>query len=164
MEIISGRRNKNPMHENDIPSLLAMVWNCHLSGIISNIIDPNIQENYQEALQVVHIALLCTQASATLRPSMSEVIMFLTNKDLNIPKASQPPFIDVIHLQSNINFSVASSHSKSNTSVAPNHSHSNSSTSISATLETHNPVFKKASSSTTLVSLNTISTSSFGPR
>jgi hypothetical protein len=46
---------------------------------------------------------------------MSEVIMFLTSKDPNLPEATQPPFIDVIHLQSNINTNVSSSHSNSNT-------------------------------------------------
>ena len=107
---------------------MVQVWNCHLSGTISNIIDPNIQENYQDALHVVHIALLCTQASATLRPSMSKVIMFLTNKDPDLPEATQPPFIDAIHLQSDINTSIASIHSKSNTTVASNYSHSSSST------------------------------------
>jgi serine/threonine protein kinase len=164
LEIISGRRNKTPMDSNDIPSLLTMVWKYHLLGTVSSIIDPNIQENNREVLKVVHIALLCTQASATLRPSMSEVIMFLTSKDPNLQEASEPPFIDVIHLRSNINTSVSSSHSNSKTSISLNHSHSNTRTNISPTLKTHNVVSNIASSLATPMSLNTISTNSFGPR
>jgi serine/threonine protein kinase len=107
LEIISGKMNINPMHANDMPSLLTMIWNHYLSSTVSSIIDPNIEENCQaEVLQVVQVALLCTQASATLRPSMSKVIMFLTSKDSNLPTTTQPPFIDVNHLESNINIDV----------------------------------------------------------
>eukprot|EP00253_Pinus_taeda_P023464 PITA_23464 len=102
LEIISGKKNSTPMHANDMPSLLTMVWNDYLYGTISNIVDPNIEENLmEEVVRVVHIALLCTQASATLRPSMSKLIMFLNSKDINIPAATQPPFIDAIHSASN---------------------------------------------------------------
>jgi len=110
LEIVSGIKNKPPMHTNDIPSLLTMVWNHYLSGTILNIIDPNIHEDYQEGvLQVVHIALLCTQASATLRPSMSKVIMFLTSKEPNLIKPTEPPFVGGIHSESST--SVTSIHS-----------------------------------------------------
>lgn len=110
LEIVSGIKNKPPMHTNDIPPLLTMVWNHYLSGTILNIIDPNIHEDYQEGvLQVVHIALLCTQASATLRPSMSKVIMFLTSKEPNLIKPTEPPFVGGIHSESST--SVTSIHS-----------------------------------------------------
>jgi len=103
LEIISGKKNQAPLHTNDMPSLLTMVWNHYLSGTLLNIIDSKIQEHCQEEiLQVVHVALLCTQASATLRPSMSEVIMFLTSKDPNLPAITQPPFMDVNYSQSSV--------------------------------------------------------------
>jgi hypothetical protein len=105
------------------------VWNDYLLGTISNIIDHNIQENYHEdVLQVIHVALLCTQASATLRPSMSKVIMFLTNKEPNLPKPTQPPFTKGIYSQSNT--SDTSIHLESNTSATSNHSKSNTYTSV----------------------------------
>eukprot|EP00253_Pinus_taeda_P034067 PITA_34067 len=142
LEIISGKRNSTPMQTNDMPSLLTVVWNHCLSATISNIIDPNIEENLmEEVVRVVHIALLCTQASATLRPSMSKVITFLTSKDINIPAATEPPFINVIH-------------SESSTYYTSNHSESNN----------YDPLSKIGSPPTTTISLNTISTSSFGPR
>eukprot|EP00253_Pinus_taeda_P021303 PITA_21303 len=152
LEIVTGRRNKPPIHTNDIPSLLTTVWNCHLSGTVLDIIDPNIQENYQEeVLKIVHISLLCTQASATLRPSMSEVITFLTSKNQHLLEPNPPPFIDVFHLNSN-----------NNTNIAANHSHPSNNTNVSPT--SHNSVSNIASPSSTPMSLNTISMSSFGPR
>eukprot|EP00253_Pinus_taeda_P020009 PITA_20009 len=142
LEIISGKRNSTPMHTNDMPSLLTVVWNHYLSATISNIIDPKIEENLmKEVVRIVHIALLCTQASATLRPSMSKVITLLTSKDINIPAATEPPFINVIH-------------SESSTYDTSNHSESNN----------YDPLSKIGSPPTTTISLNTISTSSFGPR
>jgi serine/threonine protein kinase len=127
LEIISGIKNTSPMHSYDIPSLLTMVWNNYLLGTISKIIDPNIQEKYlEEVLQVVHIALLCTQASATLRPSMSKVITVLTSKEPNLLKPTQPPFIHGID-------------SQSNTSATYNHSQSNTCTSLSPTSQIHQP-------------------------
>lgn len=121
---------------------MMQVWNDYVNDTISNIIDPNIEENLmEEIVRVVHIALLCTQASATLRPSMSKVIMFLTSRDINIPVATQPPFIDAIH-------------SESNTFASSNGPHSNNYGSLS----------NIGPPRTTIMSLNTISTSSFGPR
>lgn len=145
LEIISGKRNKPPMYINDMPSLLTVVWNNYLSGAVPNIIDPNIKRNCkEEVLHVVHVALLCTQGSARLRPPMSKVIMFLTSKDMDLPTTTQPPFVDVDFSESSIYTSVTSA--------------------FASTPETCNPMSNNASSSATPMSLNTISTSSFGPR
>lgn len=145
---------------------MVQVWNYHLSGTIASIIDPNIKENCQgEILQVVHIALLCTQTSAILRPSMSEVVTFLISKDQNLPEPTQPPYIDLTHLQSNINTSVTLNHSKSNINVALNHSNSNTNTRVSPiSLIEGGTLPNVHSSSHNPMSLNTISISSFGPR
>lgn len=42
---------------------------------------------------MLQIGLLCTQASAALRPSMDEIIQLLTDKDCEIPIPKQPPFL-----------------------------------------------------------------------
>lgn len=145
LEIISGKRNKTPMHITDMPSLLTMVWNNYLSGTVPNIIDPNIKRNCkEEVLHVVHVALLCTQGSARLRPPMSKVIMFLTSKEMDLPTTTQPPFVDVEYSQSSAYSSVTSA--------------------FASTPETCNLMSNNVSSSATPMSLNTISTSSFGPR
>lgn len=154
LEIISGRKNVIAMHTNDMPSLLNLVWNHYMSGTISSIIDSNIEENFQdEVLQVVKVALLCTQTSATLRPSMSKVILLLTNKDINLPVITRPPFIDIDHLESN-----------TNANVMLNHSQSNSNKDVAPASEMLYPILNIASSPAIVMSLNTISANSFGPR
>lgn len=145
LEIISGKRNKTPMYINDMPSLLTMVWNNYLSGAVPNIIDPNIERNCkEEVLHVVHVALLCTQGFARLRPPMSKVIMFLTSKEMDLPTTTQPPFVDVEYSQSSAYTSVTSA--------------------FASTPKTFNLMSNNVSTSATPMSLNTISTSSFGPR
>jgi hypothetical protein len=120
---------------------VVQVWNNYLSSTLSNVVDPNIQENYEEeVLQVVHVALLCTQVSARLRPSMSKVIVFLTTKNQHLPTPTQPPFIDVDSSESNTN------------------------TGDVGALEIHNSTSNVALSPATPMSLNTISMSSFGAR
>jgi len=102
LEIISGRKNNTPLHQSDFPGLLTVIWNHHLSGTLSNIIDSSIEKTYHEEVHhVIYVALLCTQASATLRPPMSKVITLLTGGDLNLPPVTQPPFMDFMSSQSN---------------------------------------------------------------
>jgi hypothetical protein len=99
LEIISGRKNRSQFYTSQ--SLLALVWNHYLSHTLSNIIDDNIEKDYNdEVKQVAGIALLCTQASATLRPLMSKVITLLTSNEPCLPPPKQPPFIDANHPQS----------------------------------------------------------------
>eukprot|EP01018_Ginkgo_biloba_P008787 Gb_27932 [translate_table: standard] len=97
LEIVSGKRNNDILSGEGTQSLLDVMWRTYESGMISDAIDPNIKENYrkEEALRVLQVALLCTQASSTLRPTMSEVIQMLANKEFNLPAPTQPPFLEL---------------------------------------------------------------------
>lgn len=57
--------------------------------------DPRLQNDFpaNEVTNVVQIGLLCTQASAVLRPSMDEVVWMLNNQDCEVPMPKQPPFL-----------------------------------------------------------------------
>ena len=56
-------------------------------------VDPVIEDNFQEkASRVLQIGLLCVQASAEMRPSMSTVVQMLTDDTLEISRPTQPPF------------------------------------------------------------------------
>lgn len=75
-----------------------------------NIIDGSIAETYhEEVLRVIYVGLLCTQASATLRPPMSKVITLLTGGESNLPPVTHPPFMDFTSSQSNASASGTSS-------------------------------------------------------
>ncbi|KAF3431229.1 hypothetical protein FNV43_RR25959 [Rhamnella rubrinervis] len=92
IEVVSGKRN-NAFSENS-PSVLKMVWNLYGTGRLHEVIDPVLEGNYQveEASRLLQIGLLCAQASAELRPSMSVVVKMLTG-DPEILQPTQPPFI-----------------------------------------------------------------------
>nr|XP_043616816.1 cysteine-rich receptor-like protein kinase 42 [Erigeron canadensis] len=102
LEIACGKRN-NAFVE-DAGSLLQTVWKLYKEGVVAEAIDPLLNGDFpeQEALEVLQIGLMCTQASAALRPSMEEVVVFLTTKsgDRQIPVPHQPPFLNARALMS----------------------------------------------------------------
>ncbi|KAI3776907.1 hypothetical protein L1987_46697 [Smallanthus sonchifolius] len=96
LEIACGR--KNNAFDEDSGSLLQTVWRLYNEGVVSEAIVPLLKGDFpeHEALKVLKIGLLCTQASAALRPSMAEVVEFLTTNvgDQQIPVPQQPPFLN----------------------------------------------------------------------
>ncbi|KAJ0043192.1 hypothetical protein Pint_18330 [Pistacia integerrima] len=72
------------LYENDL----------HLE-LIDESLDPN-EYTQEEAKKAVEIALMCTQASAASRPTMSEVVVLLRSKGSleNKPIITRPTFID----------------------------------------------------------------------
>lgn len=102
LEIASGKRN-NAFIE-DSGSLLQTVWKLYKEGSVGEAIDPLLKGDFpeQEAFEVLQIGLLCTQASAALRPSMAEVVELLitTSGERQIPVPHQPPFLNARALMS----------------------------------------------------------------
>jgi len=45
-----------------------------------------------QVLRYIHIGLLCTQDQARNRPTMLEVVSFLSNEITHLPKPTQPGF------------------------------------------------------------------------
>ncbi|XP_021772427.1 probable LRR receptor-like serine/threonine-protein kinase RFK1 isoform X2 [Chenopodium quinoa] len=79
LEIISGRSNSYYVPSTDFFCLLD--WACHLrtSGNYVELVDQRLGCNYniEEAETMVNVALLCTSAAASERPTMSEVVKML---------------------------------------------------------------------------------------
>ncbi|XXG84034.1 hypothetical protein AAC387_Pa10g1648 [Persea americana] len=92
IEVISGKRNSAYTAEES--TLLHLVWNLYMSNRLSEAVDPALEGSYlgADASRVLQIGLLCTQASAELRPSMSIVVKMLT-ANISIPSPTQPPFL-----------------------------------------------------------------------
>ncbi|XP_043704023.1 cysteine-rich receptor-like protein kinase 42 [Telopea speciosissima] len=93
LETVCGRRNSVFVQESG--SVLLMVWNHYQSSTLPDSVDPLMRDDYpvKEACNVLQIGLLCTQASVSSRPSMSEVVQMLTNDDYMIPTPANPPFL-----------------------------------------------------------------------
>ncbi|MED6113289.1 hypothetical protein PIB30_069421 [Stylosanthes scabra] len=76
---------------------LQQVWKLYKSNTLAEAVDSSLAiDDYptNEALRVLHIGLLCTQASASLRPSMAQVVNLLTNSNIDVPTPTQPPFMN----------------------------------------------------------------------
>ncbi|KAL9346475.1 hypothetical protein Peur_061328 [Populus x canadensis] len=83
LEIISGKNNNNYMPSNS-SCVCLLDWACHLqqSGSFIELVDETLgsEVNIEEAETMVKVALLCTNASPTVRPTMSEVVSMLEGR------------------------------------------------------------------------------------
>ncbi|KAF3776541.1 Cysteine-rich receptor-like protein kinase 2 [Nymphaea thermarum] len=96
LEIVTGRKNSNPLSAED-HSLTALIWRHYNSETLLEITDPDVkaQCSTEEALRVIHVGLLCTQATPSLRPPMWRVVEMLTGLGRDLPVPTQPPFLNV---------------------------------------------------------------------
>ncbi|GLU20739.1 hypothetical protein SLE2022_369220 [Rubroshorea leprosula] len=94
LEVATGR--KNSVFSQGSSSILYSVWKHYKANTLTQAIDAGLQGrfNEKEASVVLQVGLLCTQASAPLRPEMSEIVQMLTNEDYTIPSPQQPPFLN----------------------------------------------------------------------
>eukprot|EP01018_Ginkgo_biloba_P006011 Gb_10881 [translate_table: standard] len=97
LEIVSGRKCMNTRFAADKQLLLEWAWKSYERNGGLDIVDVKLEENYgrERAMRVIHIALLCTQGSPTLRPTMCNVVSMLTTNSEIIVRPSHPAFIDV---------------------------------------------------------------------
>lgn len=72
----------------------------------------------QEVKKVIEIALLCTQATAAARPTMSEVLVLLKSKNfVEHMKPTMPVFVNT-NLRPRTDTSTSTASSKSNATVS----------------------------------------------
>lgn len=92
LEIVSGKSNNNYLPDDG--SVCLLDWACQLNqtknlvGLIDERLGPNL--NKTEIEKLVKVALLCTNASPSLRPTMSEVVNMLEGQ-ADIPDAIPEP-------------------------------------------------------------------------
>ncbi|XP_057996574.1 probable LRR receptor-like serine/threonine-protein kinase At1g29720 [Hevea brasiliensis] len=79
LEIVSGKHDLSYEPEENFICLLD--WACHLpqNGNLAELVDENLGSEFEkeEAEKMIKVALLCTNASHSLRPTMSEVVNML---------------------------------------------------------------------------------------
>ncbi|PKI36719.1 hypothetical protein CRG98_042884 [Punica granatum] len=91
LEVLSGRLNSDQSLGQDKVYLLEWAWNLHEMNQEVELVDPRLSEfNEEEAKRVVGIALLCTQTSPILRPSMSRVVSMLSG-DIEVSSVTTRP-------------------------------------------------------------------------
>ncbi|XP_057774572.1 cysteine-rich receptor-like protein kinase 3 isoform X1 [Salvia miltiorrhiza] len=93
IEVVTGKRNNAFSHNSQ--SIFHKVWNLYGSGNVIEAVDPSMKGKFPEegAARLLAIGLLCVQANAELRPSMSTVVMML-NGERDVSRPTQPPFLN----------------------------------------------------------------------
>ncbi|XP_039061565.1 probable LRR receptor-like serine/threonine-protein kinase At1g56140 [Hibiscus syriacus] len=91
LEIMSGRPNSYNTLENDRIYLLEWAWTLHENNQPLSLLDPTLAEfDENEALRMIGVALLCTQASPSMRPPMSRVVGMLAG-DIEVSNVTTKP-------------------------------------------------------------------------
>ncbi|MED6127246.1 hypothetical protein PIB30_086204 [Stylosanthes scabra] len=99
LEILSARKN-NSSYNTDFPllNLIGYAWKLWNEGRALELMDRGLNEtsNPKEVLRCIHIGLLCVQNHPTDRPTMVDVVSFLSNDAIQLAQPKQPAFfIDV---------------------------------------------------------------------
>ncbi|TKY57249.1 LRR receptor serine/threonine-protein kinase [Spatholobus suberectus] len=102
LETVSGKSNTNYRPSEDFVYLLDWAYVLQERGSLLELVDPDLGSEYstEEAMVVLNVALLCTNASPTLRPTMSQVVSMLEG------------WTDIQDLLSDPGYSAASASSK----------------------------------------------------
>ncbi|GLT49239.1 hypothetical protein SLA2020_228100 [Shorea laevis] len=83
LEILSGRPNSDNSQDNDNIYLLEWAWTLYESNQSLGLVDPILVEfDENEALRMIRVGLLCTQASPMMRPHMSKPALRLNTQHL----------------------------------------------------------------------------------
>ncbi|TVT98389.1 hypothetical protein EJB05_56309, partial [Eragrostis curvula] len=100
LETVAGRLNTDNSLEEDKIYLFEWAWELYEREQALGIVDPRLEEfESDEALRVIHVALLCTQGSPHQRPSMSRVVALLTG-DIEVTEVvTKPSYINELQLR-----------------------------------------------------------------
>ncbi|KAL2455628.1 putative LRR receptor-like serine/threonine-protein kinase [Forsythia ovata] len=91
LEIVSGRPNSDSSLEDDKMYLLEWAWNLHETNQELELVDRTLSSvNDDEVKRIIGVALLCSQTSPGLRPSMSRVVSMLSG-DIEVPPVTSKP-------------------------------------------------------------------------
>nr|GMD93200.1 probable leucine-rich repeat receptor-like serine/threonine-protein kinase At3g14840 [Ipomoea batatas] len=83
LEIVAGKNNMKYHPDEDYVCLLDRALVLQENGNLMELIDPRLGSDFdkEQALKMIEVALLCTNPSPVLRPSMSEVVNMLEGSD-----------------------------------------------------------------------------------
>ncbi|XP_027928645.1 putative receptor-like protein kinase At4g00960 [Vigna unguiculata] len=95
LEIITGKKNLSS-HEPHLVAkgLLSYVWRQWRDQTWLDILDPNIKETYSEieVTKCIQIGLLCVQQNPEIRPTMTNVLSYLSSYFNDLPSPQEPAF------------------------------------------------------------------------
>ncbi|KAK4257772.1 hypothetical protein QN277_007316 [Acacia crassicarpa] len=96
LEIICGRKNTDITLPSDMQYLPEYAWKLFDESRLMDLVDPKLQElgfTEKDVMQAIHVAFLCIQSQANLRPPMSEIVALLTFKIDMVRTPMRPSFL-----------------------------------------------------------------------
>ncbi|XP_015080807.1 G-type lectin S-receptor-like serine/threonine-protein kinase At1g11300 [Solanum pennellii] len=108
LEILTGERNSDFFTTEVCVSLLGWAWKMWKEGRMLELIDPSIRAicDSNKAARSVLVALLCVQELPTDRPTMSDIVVMLSNETTPIPEPKEPAFRSSWRHQTSSDFSI----------------------------------------------------------
>ncbi|GMJ13804.1 hypothetical protein like AT4G27290 [Hibiscus trionum] len=95
LEIVSGKRNRGFNHPDHYHNLLGHAWLLWNDGKAMELMDPCLEDSCVEAqvVRCIQVGLLCVQKHVADRPTMSNVVPMLGNKEITtLPPPKEPGF------------------------------------------------------------------------
>ncbi|KAI9123428.1 hypothetical protein K1719_004728 [Acacia pycnantha] len=95
LEIISGKKNTSRLGQSQYAEgLLSFAWKQWKEQKLMEILDSNMEEfgSYNEVIKCIQIGLLCVQENPDSRPTMAEVVSYLSNDSSQLPLPQEPAF------------------------------------------------------------------------
>ncbi|XP_039139884.1 receptor-like serine/threonine-protein kinase SD1-8 [Dioscorea cayenensis subsp. rotundata] len=98
LEILSGQRNSGSYCSESHPYLLENVWRLWNEGKALDLLDPLIGNLFlvTQVTRYINIGLLCVQGKPEDRPTMSSVVVMLSNNDTPLPNPKPPGFTPIV--------------------------------------------------------------------
>ncbi|KAJ1376365.1 S-locus receptor kinase, C-terminal [Sesbania bispinosa] len=121
LEILSGKKNNSRYHSDRPLSLIGFAWQLWNEGKPLELVDPSLSElsSQNEVLRCIHIGLLCVQDQANDRPTMLDIVSFLSNDTIQLPQPKQPAFfINVVIEESELPYSRQEHHSLNSVTIS----------------------------------------------
>ncbi|KAL7243947.1 hypothetical protein ACSBR1_016214 [Camellia fascicularis] len=93
LEMVSGIRNTCFHYREKYLNLLGYAWKLCNESRASDLVDEVVIDScsWSEVMRCIHIGLLCVQDRAADRPTMSVVVLMLSN-EIDLPHPKQPTF------------------------------------------------------------------------
>ncbi|KAK8951950.1 putative LRR receptor-like serine/threonine-protein kinase [Platanthera zijinensis] len=92
LEIVCAKSSSKPYWSGTNKLLLEKAWELYEEGRLPELVDPSLGDYPQEeVLRYMKVALFCTQAKATRRPSMSQALHMLSKPTKLNEKELTPP-------------------------------------------------------------------------
>ncbi|KAI5332601.1 hypothetical protein L3X38_022730 [Prunus dulcis] len=91
---LDGRKNNNFYNASRIGHVVGHAWELWKGGAGLRLMDPKLGDSCidDQLLRCIHVNLLCVEANAADRPSMSEVISMLASESMSLPTPTRPSF------------------------------------------------------------------------